>query len=90
MPMVAIRAGAFHVTCVERWLYLSHVCKEVLEANKIDDSHFDVLYKRPTDLKLMEDIKICCNLLVCEIFDEGELHDLITFTSRTRTSESAI
>ena len=30
-----------------------------------------VVYKRPTDLKLKEDVPVCCNLLVANIFDEG-------------------
>lgn len=72
LSMVALRAGAYHVTCVERWLYLSLTCKEIFEANRIDDSHFHVIYKRPTDLQLLEDVKVCCNLLICEMFDEGQ------------------
>ena len=33
--MMALRAGAHHVTAVERWLYLALLCKECLEANKV-------------------------------------------------------
>lgn len=32
---LALRAGARHVTAVERWLYLALVCKETLEANQV-------------------------------------------------------
>lgn len=32
--MTALRAGAHHVTAVERWLYLALACKESLAANK--------------------------------------------------------
>lgn len=32
--MMALRAGARHVTCAERWLYLALLCKEVLETNQ--------------------------------------------------------
>ena len=39
--------------------------------NGADDARYDVLYKRPTDLTLKSDVKICCNLLVCDMFDEG-------------------
>ena len=31
----ALRAGAVHVTAVERWLYLALACKEVLAANQV-------------------------------------------------------
>lgn len=30
-----------------------------------------VVYKRPSDLALLRDVPICCNLLVCDMFDEG-------------------
>lgn len=33
-PMLALRAGAHHVTAVERWLYLALTCKEALAANQ--------------------------------------------------------
>lgn len=69
---MALKAGAYHITCVERWLYLSLACKETLEANGVDDDNYNVIYKRPTDLELHKDVKICCNLLLCEIFDEGQ------------------
>ena len=32
---------------------------------------FSVVYKRPTDLALLSDVPVCCNLLVANIFDEG-------------------
>jgi hypothetical protein len=32
---------------------------------------YTVLYKRPTDLKLRQDVPVCCNLLLANIFDEG-------------------
>lgn len=69
--MTALRAGAYHVTAVERWLYLSLACKETLDKNGFDGSSYNVIYKRPTDLNLKTDIRICCNLLVCDMFDEG-------------------
>jgi protein arginine N-methyltransferase 7 len=50
--MMALRAGAFHVTAVERWLYLALACKESLIANQFTDEQARVLYKRPTDLRL--------------------------------------
>lgn len=69
--MTALKAGAVHVTAVERWLYLSLACKETVAANGFDDSQCTVLYKRPTDLVLHQDVRICCNLLVCDMFEEG-------------------
>lgn len=33
--MMALRAGAHHVTAVERWLYLALASKECLAANKV-------------------------------------------------------
>lgn len=35
------------------------------------EDKFSVLYKRPTDLNLLTDVPVCCNLLVANIFDEG-------------------
>ena len=35
--LMALEAGARHVTCTERWLYLATSCKEVLKANGIAD-----------------------------------------------------
>ena len=72
LAMTALRAGAFHVTAVDRWLYLSLACKEAMAANKFDEASYSVVYKRPTDLALLKDVPICCNLLVCDMFDEGK------------------
>ena len=72
LAMSALQAGAYHVTAVERWLYLSLACKEILVKNQVDDARYDVIYKRPTDLALKSDVKICCNLLICDMFDEGK------------------
>ncbi|KAL3131069.1 hypothetical protein ABBQ38_000384 [Trebouxia sp. C0009 RCD-2024] len=69
--MAALDAGAHHVTAVERWLYLSLTCKETL--NGFEEDRFKVIYKRPTDLKLQSDVPILCNLLLCDILDEGLL-----------------
>ena len=70
--MMALRAGAHHITAVERWLYLSLACKESLVANKFPAERYKVVYKRPTDLALIQDVPIICNLLICNIFDEGD------------------
>ena len=70
--MMALRAGARHVTAVERWLYLSLACKESLVANKFAPDRYKVIYKRPTDLALIQDVPIICNLLICNILDEGK------------------
>ncbi|GMH43344.1 hypothetical protein BSKO_11266 [Bryopsis sp. KO-2023] len=71
--LLALEAGAVHATAVERWLYLSLVCKEVLDANSTDKESYKVVYKRPTDLELKTDVPICCNLLICDILDEVEV-----------------
>ena len=70
--MVAMDAGAHHVTAVERWLYLSLACKESLTTNGFAEDRFKVVYKRPTDLSLKQDVPILCNLMLCDILDEGE------------------
>ncbi len=70
--MMALRAGAHHVTAVERWLYLSLACKESLVSNKFPTDRYKVVYKRSTDLSLIQDVPIICNLLICNIFDEGQ------------------
>lgn len=33
-----------------------------------------MVYKRPTDLALLKDVAICCNVLVCDIVDDGARH----------------
>ncbi|KAK9836263.1 hypothetical protein WJX81_000365 [Elliptochloris bilobata] len=71
--LVALRAGAKHVTAVERWLYLSLATKQSLVANGTPDDRAAVVYKRPTDLALLKDVAVCCNLLVCDILDDGLL-----------------
>lgn len=60
----AIRAGARHVTAAERWLYLSLAAKETMLENDVDDARYDVVYKRPTDMRLREDVPVSCNVLV--------------------------
>lgn len=70
--MVAMDAGAHHVSAVERWLYLSLACKESLTMNGFAEDRFKVVYKRPTDLSLKQDVPILCNLLLCDVLDEGE------------------
>lgn len=69
--MMALKAGARHVTCVERWLYLSLACNEALKASGYALEQYLVLYKRPSDLHLHQDVPICCNMLICDMFDEG-------------------
>jgi len=72
--MTALQAGAHHVTAVERWLYLSLACKETLGRNVAQPERYEVVY---TDLGLgpKKDVLICCNLLVCDMFDEGDAFD---------------
>ena len=30
-----------------------------------------MLYKRPCDLTLINDVPVCCNLIIANVFDEG-------------------
>ncbi len=30
-----------------------------------------MIYKRPSDLSLKADVPVCCNILICDMFDEG-------------------
>ena len=70
--MMALDEGATHVTAVERWLYLSLTCQQTLQANSFSPDCYTVVYKRPTDLALHRDVPNICNLLLCDIMDEGE------------------
>jgi len=71
--MMCLEAGARHVTAVERWLYLAMSSKEVLLSNGFNDDQVKVIYKRPTDLALLKDVPVICNLLLCDILDDGLL-----------------
>ena len=85
----ALRAGARHVTAVERWLYLALASKETMMENEIKEDQYSIVYKRPTDLKIKEDVPVCCNLLIANLFDrellssgmipaiQHALHDLL-------------
>ena len=72
------------MTAVERWLYLALACNEALLANAWDPERFTVLYKRPTDLALHMDVPVCCNLLVCDILDEGEVAGELHLATQTQ------
>ena len=69
----ALKAGARHVTAVERWLYLALACKETMVENEMEEEKYSVIYKRPVDLKIKTDVPICCNVLVANLFDKGLL-----------------
>lgn len=71
--MHALKCGAHHVTATERWLYLAMACKENLLSNGYSDDQVKVVYKRPTDLALLRDVPISCNLCICDVFDDGLL-----------------
>ncbi|CAG9462617.1 unnamed protein product [Pedinophyceae sp. YPF-701] len=70
--MAALRAGAKHATCVERWLYNASAAQEALRANGFGDEEYDVVHKVPTDVQLGRDVG-ACNLLVCGMPDSGLL-----------------
>ena len=73
LAMEALRAGAYHVTVSERWLYLASVCKENLLANGYSDDSVRVVYKRPTDLTLRKDLPVFANILVADALDDALL-----------------
>jgi len=73
LPLMALKHGARHVTVAERWLYMALNAKEVLSSNGVDDESATVVYKRPTDLALRTDVPVACNLVVCDILDDGLL-----------------
>jgi protein arginine N-methyltransferase 7 len=73
LPLLALRHGARHVTAAERWLYMALSCKETLVANGVSDDRATVVYKRPTDLALRADVPVVCNLLVCDMLEDGLL-----------------
>ena len=73
LAMEALRLGAYHVTCSERWLYLAMVCKEILLSNGFSDDQVKVVYKRPCDLALLRDVPVYCNLCVADLLDDGLL-----------------
>ena len=47
----------------------SNCCMQV--ANGCSEEQYKVIYKRPSDLSLKADVPVCCNVLICDIFDEG-------------------
>ena len=71
--MLALKYGAHHVTASERWLYMAMATKENLLNNGYSDDQVKVIYKRPTDLSLLRDVPISCNLCICDVLDDGLL-----------------
>ena len=41
-------------------------------ANNAPAECYKVVYKRATDLALGKDVPICCNIILCDMLDEGE------------------
>jgi len=80
--MLALKHGAHHVTATERWLYMAMATKENLLNNGFTDDQVKVVYKRPTDLALLRDVPISCNLCICDVFDDGLLSSGIIPTMR--------
>ncbi len=73
LPLLALRHGARHVTAAERWLYMAMSCFEHLEANGVTPEQAKVVYKRPTDLALSADVPVVCNVLICDMLEDGLL-----------------
>jgi hypothetical protein len=65
LPLTALHCGAYHVTCVEPWMYLALGAKTVLEANGADPSSYSVVNLRPCDLTAAN-IPVPCNILICD------------------------
>jgi hypothetical protein len=40
-------------------------------ANGFAEEQYKVIYKRPSDLAVKSDVPVCCNVLVCDMPDEG-------------------
>ena len=40
-------------------------------ANNAPGERYKVVYKRPTDLALGKDVPVCCNIVLCDMLDEG-------------------
>ena len=38
---------------------------------QFEEERYKVMYKRPTDLALIADVPVCCNLIIANILDEG-------------------
>ena len=73
LTMHMLEKGAHHVTATERWLYQAMACKENLLNNGFCDDQVKVVYKRPTDLALLSDVPVYCNLLLNDVIDDGLL-----------------
>ena len=48
-----------------------HLLPCVQVANGFSEEVYKVIYKRPSDLSLKADVPVCCNILICDMFDEG-------------------
>ena len=40
-------------------------------ANGFSEAQYTVIYKRPSDLSIKADVPVCCNILICDMMDEG-------------------
>ncbi len=58
---------------MRRWLYLALVAKESLVKNSVSGERWCVVAKRPTELRLRDDVPIACNLLICDLLEDGLL-----------------
>ena len=69
----ALRAGAHHVVAADRWLYHAMAAKENLLNNGFGDDQVKVVYKRPTDLAMLRDVPVSCNVCVNDVLEDGLL-----------------
>nr|CAH7724015.1 unnamed protein product [Callosobruchus chinensis] len=68
LSMMAVRNGADTVTACEAFKPMSHCALKLIARNGFKDK-IKVIPKRSTELKVGEDLKQRCNILVTEVFD---------------------
>ena len=56
-----------------RWLYHAMAAKENLLNNGFGDDQVKVVYKRPTDLAMLRDVPVSCNVCVNDVLEDGLL-----------------
>ncbi|GBF95168.1 hypothetical protein Rsub_07881 [Raphidocelis subcapitata] len=75
LPLMALRAGAAHVACAERWGSLAGACREVLAANgAAEGAQWSVSCVRAyTELRVGEHLPSRVHLVVADLVDDGVL-----------------
>ena len=71
--VLAIGAASSWHTCKLSWKpfrIFDHL-EAVQVANGFSEAQYTVIYKRPSDLSIKADVPVCCNILICDMMDEG-------------------